>query len=89
MEEIFTINTWIKEFNSRNNMLGVPNYQSWGTRSWQDWYGRVRVTHRWNDWRSTEADADKLHLCDRQRAKMGKSVVKYFEGLRERKGPLI
>ena len=49
-------------------MVGVPNYQSWGIRSWQDWYGRVRVTHRWNDWRSTEADADKLHLCDRMRA---------------------
>ena len=70
-------------------MVGVPNYQSWGIRSWQDRYGRVRVTHRWNERRSTEADADKLHLCDRMRAKMGKSVVKFFEGMRERKGPLV
>ena len=28
VEEIHNINTWIKEFNSKNNMVGVPNYQS-------------------------------------------------------------
>ena len=88
-EELHNINTWIKEFNSRNNVVGVPNFQTWGTRSWQDWAGRVRVTHRWNEWRSSEPNEDKLHLCDKMRAKMGKFVVKFFEGELERKGPLI
>ena len=87
-EELYAINAWIKEFNTRNNVVGVPSFQTWGTRSWRDWSGRVRVTHRWNEWRSSEEDADKLHLCDRMRAKMGRSVVKFFEGQLERNGPL-
>lgn len=89
VEEFYNINAWIKEFNSRNNIVGVPSFQTWGTRSWKDWSGRVRMTHRWNEWRATEPDSDKLHLSDKMRAKMGKSVVKFFEGQFERNGPLI
>jgi hypothetical protein len=51
--------------------------------------GRVRVTHRWNEWRSSEPNVDKFYLCDKMRAKMGKFVVKFFEVELERKGPLI
>ena len=46
-------------------------------------------THRWNEWRQSEPVDDKLHLADKMRIKMGKSVVKYFEGERERNGPLL
>ena len=57
--------------------------------SWTDNWGQVRKTHRWNDWRATETDHDKLHLKDSLRAKMGKSVVKFFQGELDRKGPLV
>ena len=36
------------------------------------------VTHRLNEWRSSEPNEDKL--CDRMRAKMEKFVVKFVEG---------
>ena len=55
-------------------MVGLPNFQTWGTRSWHGW---------------AEPDADKLHLSDKMRAKMGKVVVKFFQGVLERKGPLV
>ena len=87
--ELIEINSWIKEFNSRNSVIGLPNFQTWGTRSWHDWAGQVRQTHRWNEWRSSEPDHDKLHLSDKMRAKMGKVVVKLFQGVLERKGPLV
>ena len=45
-------------------------------------------THRWNDWRATEARDDKLHLSDRMRVKMGRQVIKFFEGEYERNGPI-
>ena len=32
-EELHNINTWIQEFNSRNNVVVGPNFQTWGTRS--------------------------------------------------------
>ena len=47
------------------------------------------MTHRRNEWRSSEPDADKLHLNDKMRAKMVKFVVKFFQGVLERKGPLV
>ena len=50
-----------------------------------DW-GQVRMTHRW---RSSEAVDDKLHLSDNLKAKIGKSVVNFFEGELERNGPLV
>ena len=45
-------------------------------------------THRWNEWRQSEARADKLHLVDKQRVKMGQAVIKYFQGTMERNEPL-
>ena len=89
LQELQYNNQWIKEFNTGHNVTGVPSFQTWGTRSWTDWSGQVRKTHRWGEWRGSEPDADKLHLSDKMRAKMGKSVVKYFEGELERKGSLI
>ena len=89
LEELYSINAWIKDLNTRNNVVGLPSFQTWGIRSWKDWSGRVMTTHRWNEWRSSEPNEDKLHLSDKMRAKMGKSVVNFFEGQFERKGPLI
>ena len=89
IDELTEINSWIKEFNFRNSVVGLPNFQTWGPRSWHDWAGQVRQTHRWNEWRNSEPDADKLHLSDKMRAKMGKVVVKLFQGMLERKGPLV
>ena len=40
--------------------------------------------HRWNQWRASEEVADKLHLVDSLRVRMGKMVVTYFEGEIER-----
>ena len=57
--------------------------------TWSDNRGQVRRTHRWNEWRATEPDDDKLHLKDSLRAKMGKAVVKFFKGELDRKGPLV
>ena len=89
LEEFQNINLWIKEFNSRNGITGLPSFRAWGTRSWTDWSGQVRKTHRWGEWRKSEPVADKLHLSDKMRSKMGQSVVKFFKGELERKGPLI
>ena len=41
-------------------------------------------THRWNDWRSSEADEDKVHLKDIKRIQMGRYILKYLEGVRLR-----
>ena len=90
LKELQDYNTWVKELNTRNGVKGVvPNFQAWGTRTWTDNWGQVRRTHRWNDWRASEPDHDKLHLKDSLRAKMGKSVVKFFQGELDRKGPLV
>ena len=74
---------------SARTPLGPINFKAWGTRSWTDWSGQVRKTHRWGEWRGSEPDEDKLHLSDKMRAKMGQAVVKFFKGELERKGPLI
>ena len=90
LKELQDYNTWVKELNTRNGVKGVvPNFQAWGTRTWTDNWGQVRRTNRWNDWRASEPDHDKLHLKDSLRAKMGKSVVKFFQGELDRKGPLV
>ena len=59
----------------------------WGTRSNKRYVnGAVHETkiHRWNDWRSSEADEDKVHLKDKKRVQMAQYIMKYFEGVRER-----
>ena len=91
--ELAEINGWISDFNQSNCKEAVPRFQTWGVRSsykvLQDGSKWDFKTHRWNEWRQTEPDDDKLHLADKMRVKMGKSVVKYFEGERERNGPLL
>ena len=90
LDEMRDINNWIREFNAKNNIQGImPNFQAWGNRTWRDRAGGFRQTHRWNDWRSTEAVNDKLHLKDSLRAKMGRAVVRFFQGELDRKGPLV
>ena len=90
LDKMRDINSWIKEFNAKNNIQGImPNFQAWGNRTWRDRAGGFRQTHRWNDWRSTEAVNDKLHLKDSLRAKMGRAVVRFFQGELDRKGPLV
>ena len=89
--EIAEINEWINCFNKQNGMSGPPCFQTWGARSsrkiLEDGSSWPFKTHRWNDWREEEK-AEKLHLVDKLRAKMGQTIVKYFKSEAERKGIL-
>ena len=91
--EISNINSWIKEFNVRNGITGLPSFQTFGTRKSKkvlsDGSSWDFKTHRWNEWRWSEPHSDKLHLNDTMRGKMGRSVVKKFEGEIKRKGHLV
>ena len=90
-QEIHLINDWIDASNSLQGKQCAPRFHTWGTRTSTkvvDGVQREFKTHRWNDWRQSEARDDKLHLSDRLRVKMGKQVVRYFEAEFERNGPL-
>ena len=58
------------------NTLGVRRTKLW----YEDGSWRNVLQHRWNHWRASEAVSDKLHLVDGLRVKMGRMVLKYFEG---------
>ena len=90
-EELHLINDWIDASNTLNGKQCAPRFHTWGTRTTTkevDGVVREFKTHRWNDWRAAEARDDKLHLSDRMRVKMGRQVIKYFEGEYERNGPI-
>ena len=85
--EVERLNEWIKEFNTSHGVSQVPRFGVWGTRSTKRYVNGVvheTKTHRWNDWRSSEADEDKVHLKDSKRIQMAKYIMKYFEGVRVR-----
>ena len=92
MNEVVAINDWIAEFNRKNDMGALPRFHTWGHRTsikkLRDGSRWEFQTHRWNEWRVTEPDHDKLHLTDKMRVKMGQNIIKYFEGEYVRNGPL-
>merc|ERR1711954_137615 len=91
-DEVTTINEWVKTFNRKNDIHQVPAFNIMGTRTTRKKVGDEKTefkTHRWNFWRASEAKEDKLHLIDRERVKMGQYVLKYFQGERRDKGPLV
>ena len=91
-DEVTTINEWVKTFNLKNSIKQVPAFNIMGTRTCRKKVGGEQVefkTHRWNLWRASEAKEDKLHLIDRERVRMGQYVLKYFQGERRDKGPLV
>ena len=92
MVELTELNNWITEFNKVNCVEPAPRFQTYGVRKntkvLKDGSKWDFQTHRWNEWRQSEARDDKLHLVDRQRVKMGQAVVKYFEGSMARRNPL-
>ena len=92
LAEVDRLNEWIRNFNTFNNISQVPRFNIWGTRTTKRMVNGAQVefkTHRWNEWRASEAFEDKLHLTDKMRIKMGQYVVKYFQGERERNGELL
>ena len=91
-EEVEWVNDWIRHFNHQNNIQEVPGFHVMGTRSTRRVVNGVQYeskTHRWNQWRASEAWEDKLHLVDQMRVKMRNYVLKYFQGERRRNGPLV
>ena len=66
----------------------MPHFNTIGVRRTKLWFEdslwRKVTQHRWNQWRASEEVADKLHLVDSLRVRMGKMVVTYFEGEIER-----
>ena len=83
------LNTWIDQFNLENGRTYVPRFHLLGTRTTTKRVKGVRQevkTHRWNEWRQSEPRHDMLHLNDKMRVKMGRQVVRYFEGEHERHG---
>ena len=91
-DEVATLNEWVKTFNMKNDIHQVPAFNIMGTRTTKKRVGGQQTefkTHRWNLWRASEAKEDKLHLIDRERVRMGQYVLKYFQGERRDKGPLV
>ena len=91
-DEFKNINEWIKTFNTRNGIRQVPAFDHFGTRACRKKVGHQFVefkTHRWNLWRASESKEDKLHLVDKERVRMGQYILKFFQGERRDKGPLI
>ena len=91
-DEVATLNEWVKTFNMKNDIHQVPAFNIMGTRTTKKRVGGQLTefkTHRWNLWRASEAKEDKLHLIDRERVRMGQYVLKYFQGERRDKGPLV
>ena len=87
--ELTQLNEEISRFNTDNGMFCSPGFQNVGVRTTKIWHEDGSWSdfkaHRWQEWRRTEPDHDKLHLNDRMRIKMGQMVVKYFEGEMERR----
>ena len=85
IEKIDWLNTAIKEDNTASGIIYAPSMHTFGVRTdkkkWKDRYGQVRVrhvkSHRWGEWR--EQDKSRmLHLNNKIRVKMGKTVGRYF-----------
>ena len=91
--DLFNLNEWIKKFNQNNGNIAVPNFETWGARKTTkvlaDGSCWEFKTHRWNEWRQSEARGDMLHLGDKNRIKMGRSILNFFQGELDRKGPLV
>ena len=83
------LNSWIDKFNAENNQRCVPRFHTWGTRTTTRMIGGVKQVvkaHRWNEWRQSEPRHDMLHMTDKMRVKMGRQVVRFFEGEHKRHG---
>ena len=88
-QDLVQLNEWITAYNRLNGRLCVPRFHNLGTRTTTrrvDGSQQVFKTHRWNEWRQSEPRHDMLHLADHLRIKMGKQIVKYFEGENGRHG---
>ena len=92
-EEIELLNNDILSFNAQNGLLHVPHFQTLGVRRTKHWFedGSFRnvLQHRMNHWRASEALADKVHLADGLRVRMGRMVISYFEGEMHRENRAI
>ena len=90
--ELTELNDGIKEFNQNNYVDAPPRFQTYGVRKTtkvlKDGSKWDFQTHRWNEWRQSEARADKLNLVDKQRVKMGQAVITFVQGTIERNKPL-
>ena len=77
----------------KNSIYQVPAFNIFGARSckkkMQDGRQVEFKTHRWNFWRASKGNKDMLHLIDKERVRMAQYVLKYFQGERGDKGPLI
>ena len=71
---------------------GRTRTSTWGTRTSQkvleDGSKWPFKTHRWNEWIQTDKDESNVQLNVTLRGKMGRAVVKFFEGEQTRKGML-
>ena len=90
--EIANINAWINDFNDKNGMGKPPSFHTWGIRTslkvLEDGSKWPLKTHRWNEWIKADKEEQKVQLNDSIRGKMGKAVVRFFEGEQNRKGTL-
>ena len=92
-EELDALNNDILSFNAQNGLLHVPHFNTLGVRRTKYWFedGSYRnvLQHRINHWRASESLEDKVHLADRERMRMGKMVLSYFEGEMQRENGAI
>ena len=82
--EISKLNDLILNFNAQHGLPFVPHFNTLGVRRYKKYYDdgswRMVVHHRMNQWSQTEPRHEKLYLGEALKIRMGKMVVKYFEG---------
>ena len=87
-EELDMLNNDILSFNAQSGLQHVPHFNTLGVRRTKFWFEdgswRNILQHR-----SSEEVVDKLHLVDSLRVRMGKMVLRYFEGEMDREDGAI
>ena len=90
LEQIMAINKWIIEFNESYGNV-TPRLHRFGVRCGRKFSHGEYVplqAHQMNKWRQSEEIAERFHLNDYWRVKLGATVVKHFESEFELKGRL-
>ena len=91
LQELRDINNWIVEFNNSYGNV-TPRFHRFGLKTGKYWRNGVMVPytiHQISQWRQSEPLAEKLHLSDKWRIRLGGAVLNHFEAELNRKGPLL
>ena len=90
LEELRQINNWIIELNQSYGKA-TPRFHRFGVRTGRKYVNGESVpmhVHQFKRWRQSEPISDMVHLNDTWRIRLGRAVVKFFEGELKNRGVL-